>query len=69
MLTGFDMHGGHWYPDHARRNPTDDMLAKWREQLDADAPVYAAMGVEVVNASPTSSLSAYRKVEWSELSW
>jgi hypothetical protein len=51
-------------PDHPAqlRHPTDASLQRWREHLDAAAPFYCQWGVEILNASPISALTAYRKV-------
>lgn len=63
LLIGFDMAGPHWHGDHARglRNPADATLDRWRRTLDAAAPVYRGWGVDVVNLSASSTLSAYRR--------
>lgn len=66
ILVGFDMNlagGVHWHGRHEARlnNPTDQALARWAEALDGQAAAIAALGVEVVNASPSSSLGAYPK--------
>jgi hypothetical protein len=71
VLVGFDMtlaHGAHWHGRHPARlnNPTMVTTAKWRERLDAVAPAFAALGIEVLNASPISALTAYRKVSIEE---
>lgn len=67
ILVGFDMHladGVHWHGRHAANlnNPTAASLARWAALLDRQAPAIAALGVEVLNASPASALTAYRKV-------
>lgn len=64
VLIGFDMGGTHWHGDHAAplRNPRQSTLAEWRQTMDEAAPVYAEWNVEVLNASPISALTAYRKV-------
>lgn len=66
VLVGFDMtvEGGvHWHGKHGGRlnNPTAALTRRWRERLDAIAPSLSAMGVEVINASSVSALTAYRK--------
>lgn len=66
VLVGFDMdldRGVHWHGLHANKlnNPPRKRLAKWRERLDAVAPAIAAMGIEVINTSELSALTAYRK--------
>lgn len=61
VLVGFDFGGPHWHGDHAAplRNPRQSTLAEWRQTMDAAAPVYAEWGVEVLNVSPISALTAY----------
>lgn len=64
-LVGFDMHlaaGVHWHGRHppGMNNPTAQVIAGWREGLDAAAPMLQALGVDVVNCNPHSALRAYR---------
>jgi hypothetical protein len=71
VLVGFDMtllNGIHWHGPHPSRlnNPTGRALVKWAEILDAQAPLLAGLGVEVLNASPVSALAAYPKVSLEE---
>lgn len=67
-LVGFDMGGQHWHGPHPRglRNPTDSSFARWRKAMDAAEPSLADFGAVVVNASPTSALTAYPKRDWKE---
>lgn len=67
VLVGFDLNlvgGVHWHGRHAPRlnNPTAANLARWAERLDSQAAAIAALGVEILNASPTSALQAFPKV-------
>lgn len=67
VLVGFDMSlekGTHWHGRHASplNNPKQAAVDKWRIELDAQAPVLASMGIEVLNASPHSRLTAFRRV-------
>lgn len=68
LLVGLDLRGGHWHGDHLLplRNPTEGNLARWRERLDGVAPAIAALGVEVLNCSPGSALSAFRRMKLEE---
>lgn len=70
VLTGFDMGGrGHWHGLHAGpelTNPDRRMLAGCAKLLDLACPGLEARGVEVVNASRVSALSAYRRVTMKE---
>lgn len=65
LLIGFDMHlagGVHWHPDHPAplNNPTDPRtFAGWRQRLEAIAPRLQDLGVEVINCTPGSALTAY----------
>lgn len=69
VLVGLDMnlHRGrhHWHPEEDRmwRNRTDQNMAECRSALDACAPQFEKLGVEVINASPASALKAYRKAD------
>ncbi len=65
VLTGFDMwldRGIHWHGPHGRalNNPGAAQLAKWRRIVDAAAGDLAALGIDVINATPGSALTAYR---------
>lgn len=67
ILVGYDMtidHGVHWHGPHGAglRNPTVASLKRWREALDRAAPSFAAAGVEVLNASAISALTAYPRI-------
>lgn len=67
ILVGYDLNlvgGVHWHGHHAARlnNPTALNLMRWAERLDRQAAAIAALGVEVLNTSPTSALEAFPKV-------
>lgn len=65
LLIGFDLHdrgGVHWYGRNnavGMSNPGESNFRRWRSAFDGAAPVLAARGVEVVNASPASDLKAF----------
>jgi hypothetical protein len=64
VLLGFDMRidrGAHWHGRHppGLNNPTDRNLVRWRLVIDRSAAELAALGIEVVNASPVSLLNAF----------
>jgi len=66
VLVGFDLslaRGVHWHGKHGGglNNPSALNMARWRADLDAAAPMLSALGVEVLNASPHSSLTAFEK--------
>lgn len=68
VLVGYDMRGQHWHGRHPRglRNPTESGMVRWARLMDDAAPAAAAMGAEIVVASPGSALTAYPKMEWKE---
>lgn len=71
VLIGFDFridHGSHWHGLHGRGldNPVATNLIRWRGVLDDAAPTFAALGIEVINASPVSLLSAYPRMSVDE---
>lgn len=72
ILVGFDMtleHGVHWHGPHGDglNNPREAVVDRWRKAFDRSAPVLAAAGVEVWNASPHSRLAAFPKRPLEEL--
>lgn len=71
ILVGFDMtleHGIHWHGRHQAglNNPRQASVDRWRAELDAQAPLFDKMGIEVLNASPISRLTAFRRVTLQE---
>lgn len=71
VLIGLDMtvkHGVHWHGKHegGLHNPNSSCVEAWRFKLDRVAPQLAKRGIEVLNASPISALTAYRKVDFRE---
>lgn len=68
LLIGFDMHaanGVHWYGRNVGKNmsnPGDHHYVRWREALRKQAGVLLSMGVDVVNASPDSAVTAFPKL-------
>lgn len=66
VLVGFDYsleRGVHWHGKHppGMNNPSASNLSRWAGDLDRAAPLLAAMGVDVLNVSPHSSLTAFRR--------
>jgi hypothetical protein len=61
--------GVHWHGKHpgGMCNPNNTAVLRWRKCIDAAAPILDEVGIEVVNASPISSLAAYRKVDFEEM--
>lgn len=70
ILVGYDCtlrHGAHWHGRHSGlNNPTQAGVDKWKERFDAQAPIFAKLGVEVLNASKISALEAYPKMTLEE---
>jgi hypothetical protein len=68
LLVGVDVHGRggeHWYGRNGwsfANNPTEDNYRRWRAAFNAAAVDLAQCNVEVLNASPASDLTAFRKV-------
>ncbi len=66
VLVGFDYslaRGVHWHGPHppGMNNPSGVNCARWRADLDAAAPLLQSLGIEVLNASPYSTLTAFEK--------
>lgn len=64
ILLGYDYHdreGLHWHGKHPRPlgNPTVQKFEQWRRSIDDAAPGLAKLGVEVLNASIGSALTAF----------
>lgn len=64
VLVGFDYslaRGVHWHGKHppGMNNPSERNVARWAADMDRAAPLLASLGVDVVNASPHSSLRAF----------
>lgn len=67
ILVGFDMHlrnGFHWHGPHpdGLNNPTDANVARWRRTMDANAPIFKRLGIQVINTSMGSALTQYPKM-------
>lgn len=70
ILLGFDFcHARvHWHDGYEWSNSSNDqMYANWAQRFDEVAPQLRAMGVEVVNASPISKITAFRKIGLEEV--
>ncbi|MBC7282566.1 hypothetical protein [Hoeflea sp.] len=71
VLTGFDMsvdNGTHWHGDHngLLGNPDGKMLRNCGKILDRASETLAGRGIEVLNASRQTALTAYRRVSMGE---
>jgi hypothetical protein len=67
VLIGYDMTGSgsetHWYGRNEwprANNPGPDQMTRWAKALDRAAVDFAARGIEVVNASPSSAIAGFR---------
>jgi len=67
LLVGFDCHANgnvHFYGRNnwaQARNPCESVFPRWAGSLNRAADICGALGIEVVNASATSAISAFRK--------
>lgn len=61
LLFGFDMHGGHWHPDHPTplRKTLSVTYEKFVANFTALAPLLKDRGVEVLNCTPGSLLACF----------
>lgn len=71
ILVGFDMRvdkGRHFFGDHpyTHSRPSEANMKKWVPHLDKQAPVLAARGIEVINCSPVSALTAFPKMSFED---
>lgn len=67
VLVGFDMRldrGLHWHGKHppGMNNPAQKQIDNWRKAVDGIAPEFTTLGIDVINASPVSALTAYPKM-------
>lgn len=62
VLLGFDMRGGHWHGAHAKplSNPTPPMFELWLGLFPRLAQDLRAAGVDVVNCTRSTALTAFR---------
>lgn len=70
ILVGFDMRvdkGKHFFGDHPYGGgPSEGNAQIWSAHLDKQAPVLAGMGIEVINCSPVSALTAFPKMSFED---
>lgn len=66
ILVGFDMHGKHWHPDHAYRNPKETSFPQWIKSFENSAPELLARGIDVINTSQKSALTCFRRETFQE---
>lgn len=68
IWVGFDFTGDHWHGEHPPplKNPRQRTLDKWCRRFDDQAKTLRRLGVEVVNLSPASMLTAYPKLTFEQ---
>lgn len=70
LLIGYDLNvkrGRHFFGDHPySQKPTDKATHLWAGILNRQAPVLAARGIEVINCSRDSALTAWPKQSFEE---
>lgn len=66
LLVGFEMHpnsGVHWHPPHCTRiglrNPGDNEMKLWREDIERVADKFKARGTLIINCTPDSALTCF----------
>jgi hypothetical protein len=61
LLCGFDMHGGHWHPDHKRplRNPPPQTFKRWIQRFETLAHELERRGIEVLNCTSNSAMRCF----------
>lgn len=71
ILLGFDMHWpdgqSHWHRGHGNEHRPPPNYAKWMEGLEAIAKDAQALGIEILNASPDSTIEVFPKVTLKEV--
>lgn len=70
-LVGFDMRldlGDHWHGRHPNgmNNPTNGTMANWRKTMNENAALLVSLGVDVINCSAVSALTAFPKMTLKE---
>ena len=62
LLLGYDMKGAHYFGDHPSHLQDSDpnVFARFIAEFEKVAPIYAEMGVDVVNCTPGSALTCFR---------
>jgi hypothetical protein len=67
LLCGFDMRevGGkkHWFGDHPDKLNSKQTYRNWINNFAAFAPVLRDLGIDVVNCTPGSALTSFRKAK------
>ncbi len=69
LLVGFDMtlaYGEHWMTDRGDSKADRGRTESWRVAMDACAPQFVALGVDVINCTMASALTTYPKMRLNE---
>jgi hypothetical protein len=73
LLVGFEMHprnGVHWHPPHSTRaglrDPGDNEMKLWREDIERVADKFAARGTRVINCTPDSALTCFPQMAFEQ---
>lgn len=69
LLIGFDMSGAHFYGRNnwlKAMNPDESVFGRWRKAFDAAALECKRRGIDVVNTSPVSTITGFRKARIAE---
>lgn len=63
LLLGYDMKGAHYFGDHPPHLQDSDpnVFARFIAEFEKVAPIYAELGVDVVNCTPGSALTCFRR--------
>jgi hypothetical protein len=74
MFVGLDLRGDHYYGRnnwYRAGNPDESTFERCRKNFTDNVPVLKSLGVDVVNASPWSSLNCFRRctIEQTLLDW
>lgn len=69
ILVGFDLHGYHYYGRNSwnkANNPDETGFKRWTRAFEGTIPSLKSIGAEVLNASRSSRLECYKKVDLRE---
>jgi hypothetical protein len=71
LLCGYDMRDGlgkkrHWFGNHPSKLNARGAYATWKTAFGRLAPVLQKMGVEVLNCTPQTALTCFRRVSLQE---
>jgi len=61
LLLGYNMAGGHWFPNHPTPVPSSNAHARHRAGIESMVPALRELGIEVINCTPKSALTCFPK--------